>query len=264
MGAAQTLKPTIMPINLEIPVFSPSSALQAQALGAQRIELSARGSYPAGGTTPTLADLEGITKWLMIPVRVMIRPRGRPADGGPDFVYSDDELATMLRDVETFRGVLRRDRGDGFVFGVLRTDGDDDEVVAVDLERNRRLVDAAGGLPCSFHRAFDELIRDGAAETVGRGVRELVECGFAGVLTSGGPGDAAGNRTALEEVARAAKPRGLEVIVGGGVRSGNVAGVVDGLAGVSWAHSSCFKGRGEEGEVDDEEAMGILEVLAQR
>ncbi|KAF9874825.1 copper homeostasis protein cutc [Colletotrichum karsti] len=247
-----------MPTNLEIPVFSPASALHAQALGAQRIELNARGSYPAGGTTPTPADLEGVTKWLTVPVRIMIRPRGPPADGAPDFVYSETELARMLVDVEAFRGLLRKDRGDGFVFGVVRVE--EEGRVVVDVERNRRLVEAAGGLACSFHRAFDEVVRDGTEEAVGRGVRELGECGFAGVLTSGGPGNAVGNRAVLERIVRAAEPRGLEVIVGGGVRSGNVAGVVDGLGGV-WAHSSCLKG---EGEVDDEEAMGILEVLAER
>ncbi|KAJ0288884.1 hypothetical protein COL940_001878 [Colletotrichum noveboracense] len=261
MGAAQILKPTTMPINLEIPVFSPSSALHAQAIGAQRIELNAKGSYPVGGTTPSLADLEGITKWLMVPVRVMIRPRDKPADGS-DFIYTEDELAEMVRDIETFRGVLRKDRGDGFVFGVLKASADG-EAVAIDVERNRRLVEAAGGLPSSFHRAFDEIVRDGSAQTVGRGVRELVECGFTGVLTSGGPGNAAGNKAVLEEVVRAAKPFGFEVIVGGGVRAANVADVTDGLVGV-WAHSSCFNGRCEEGEVDDEEAMGILEVLAER
>ncbi|KAL0943720.1 copper homeostasis protein cutc [Colletotrichum truncatum] len=251
-----------MPIDLEIPVFSPSSALHAQALGAQRIELNAKGSYGVGGTTPTLDDLKGVTKWLYLPVRVMIRPRGKP-EGSSDFIYSEDEFATMLRDVEAFREALRKDRGDGFVFGILKNSELDGHEV-VDVERNRRLVEAAGGLPCSFHRAFDEVIRDGVRETVERGVRELVECGFAGVLTSGGPGNAADNKAVLEDIVSAAGPQKLEVIVGGGVRSTNVAKVTDGFGKGVWAHSSCFKGRGEEGELDDEEAMGILEVLSQR
>ncbi|KAJ0160829.1 Copper homeostasis protein cutC -like protein, partial [Colletotrichum tanaceti] len=159
-----------MPINLEIPVFSPSSALHAQALGAQRIELNARGSYTAGGTTPTLADLEGVTKWLTVPLRIMIRPRGKPADD-VDFVYGDDELAAMASDVEAFRGTLRADRGDGFVFGALRRDG---AALAVDVEANRKLVEAAGGLTCSFHRAFDEVISSGEDGDVEKGVRDLV------------------------------------------------------------------------------------------
>ncbi|KAJ0296294.1 hypothetical protein COL516b_011704 [Colletotrichum fioriniae] len=264
-----------MPIHLEIPVFSPSSALHAQAIGAQRIELNARGSYAVGGTTPALADLEGVNNWLMVPVRIMIRPRGKRPEDEVDFVYDDDEFEMMVRDVERFRGVLRGERGDGFVFGVLerRNVGDDGGVV-VDVERNRRLVEAAGGLACSFHRAFDEVIRDGRAETITKGVRDLVGCGFEGVLTSGGPGNAAENRAALEVVVREAASsgaagkgtgKGLEVIIGGGVRKENVEGAVDGFEGARvWAHSSCFTGKCAEGEVDDEEAMGIMERLAER
>ncbi|KAK1655292.1 CutC family protein [Colletotrichum phormii] len=269
-----------MPIHLEIPVFSPSAALHAQAIGAQRIELNARGSYPVGGTTPALADLEGVNSWLMVPVRIMIRPRGKRLDDEVDFVYSQDEFEGMVRDVERFRGVLRRERGDGFVFGVLerrKTGGGDGDggvvvVVVVDIERNRRLVEAADGLACSFHRAFDEVIRDGEVETIERGVRGLVGCGFEGVLTSGGPGNAAENRGPLEVVVREASKtikggqgKGLEVIIGGGVRKENVASLVDGFEGGGvWAHSSCFTGKCEEGEVDDEEAMGIMERLAER
>ncbi|KAJ0334444.1 hypothetical protein COL5a_000502 [Colletotrichum fioriniae] len=267
--------PPTMPIHLEIPVFSPSSALHAQAIGAQRIELNARGSYAVGGTTPALADLEGVNNWLMVPVRIMIRSRGKRPEDEVDFVYDDDEFEMMVRDVERFRGVLRGERGDGFVFGVLerRNVGDDGGVV-VDVERNRRLVEAAGGLACSFHRAFDEVIRDGRAETITKGVRDLVGCGFEGVLTSGGPGNAAENRAALEVVVREAASsgaagkgtgKGLEVIIGGGVRKENVEGAVDGFEGARvWAHSSCFTGKCAEGEVDDEEAMGIMERLAER
>ncbi|GKT40885.1 copper homeostasis protein cutC [Colletotrichum spaethianum] len=247
-----------MPIKLEIPVFSSSSALHAQTLGAQRIELNAQGSYGVGGTTPAPADLEGVTKWLTVPVRIMIRPRGKPADD-VDFVYTDDEFATMVGGVEGFRGALRAERGDGFVFGGRGA-------LTVDVERNRRLVEAAGGLACSFHRAFDEIVRSGEARDVERGVRDLVACGFEGVLTSGGPGTAAANRKALELIVREARAgaRKLEVIVGGGVRKENVGEVVDGFGDGVWAHSSCYTGKCEEGQVDDEEAMGILERLSER
>lgn len=61
-------------------------------------------------------------------------------------------------------GLLRPERGDGFVFGVLKKkveevdaeekDKDDKVKVVVDVERNAELVRLAGGLPCVFHRAF--------------------------------------------------------------------------------------------------------------
>lgn len=141
---------------LEVPVFSPPSASLAIAAGAHRIELNRAGSYPQGGLTPSLADLEALSGSSPVPLRVMIRPRGPPPadeEGAPDFVYSDDEFGEMKAAVCAFRdsGLLRRERGDGFVFGVLRAAG---AAVVVDVERNRELVGLAGGLPCVFHRAF--------------------------------------------------------------------------------------------------------------
>ncbi|KAK1966141.1 CutC family protein [Colletotrichum sublineola] len=251
-----------MPINLEIPVFSPASALHAQALGAQRIELNARGSYPAGGTTPAAVDLEDVTERLTVPVRVMIRPRGKLAND-VDFIYTDDELVAMAADIRALRGALRAERGDGFVFGVLRRDG---EALVVDVERSRELVEAAGGLACSFHRAFDEAIRSGKGGDVERAVKDLVTCGFEGVLTSGGPGTAAANRAVLEMVVREADAGGskLEVIVGGGVRKENIGDVIDGFGDGVWAHSSCYTHKCKEGQIDDEEVIGILERLSGR
>ncbi len=108
------------PPPLEIPVFSPAAARRATALGAARIELNAAGSYAAGGLTPSTADLAALSD-LIVPVRVMVRPRGK-RPGAPDFVYDDGELRQMLDSIATFKesGWMRLARGDGFVFGVLR------------------------------------------------------------------------------------------------------------------------------------------------
>lgn len=70
--------------------------------------------------------------------------------------------------------VRLRDAGaDGFVFGVLTADG------RVDSQACRRLLDKAGPLPCTFHRAIDVAADPfDALETV-------IELGFKRVLTSG-------------------------------------------------------------------------------
>ncbi|PSR78499.1 copper homeostasis CutC domain-containing protein, partial [Coniella lustricola] len=166
---------------LEVPVFSPTSAALALAAGAQRLELNRAGSYPNGGLTPSIADLEVVAcgcGGADVPVRVMIRPRGAGPGGGDedgkedlDFVYTDAEFEEMKQCMEVMiatPGLLRPERGDGFVFGVLKKQDDEDREkeqdgegkakgkakVVVDVERNSELVRLAGGLPCVFHRAF--------------------------------------------------------------------------------------------------------------
>jgi hypothetical protein len=56
----------------------------------------------------------------------------------------------------------------------------------------------------------------------------------------------------------------VEVIVGGGVRRGNLRGLVNGLSGEGrlkegvWFHSSCL---GSDGRFDEGEAAGLAEEL---
>ncbi|KAL7812252.1 copper homeostasis protein [Trichoderma gracile] len=65
-------------LNCEVAVFSGAAGLEAQALGAKRIELNAPGSYEEGGLTPPVKELTSIASQLEIAVRIMIRPRGAP------------------------------------------------------------------------------------------------------------------------------------------------------------------------------------------
>ncbi len=90
-------------------------------------------------------------------------------------------------------------------------------------------------------------------------------CGFEGVLTSGGPGNAGDHVDVLAGIVEKARGR-LEVIVGGGVRSRGVEGLVKGppplmsgsrVGGVVF-HSSC---RGEEDGIDETETVDMLEQL---
>lgn len=161
-----------MPYPLEVPVFSPHSASRAVAQGAARVELNRAGSYPEGGLTPTVADLEALlvtpsSSSSGVPVRVMIRPRGPPPpssqEGGVDFVYTEAEFDEMKASILAFRnaaGLMRVERGDGFVFGCLRKgekergEGDGEVALEVDVEGNKELVQLARPFPAVFHRAF--------------------------------------------------------------------------------------------------------------
>ncbi|KUI60821.1 hypothetical protein VP1G_08015 [Cytospora mali] len=257
---------------LEVPIFSPASAKAALSRGASRLEINRAGSYPQGGLTPDESEVAPLQD-SPIPLRLMIRPRGPPPDGGPDFVYSGAEFREMEGAIRRFKtsGHLQEARGDGFVFGILKeekkNEGDGDggggAALVVDAERNRDLVQLAHPFACVFHRAFDDVLGSGLpSPTVDEALNAVAGCGFDGILTSGGPGSAADNIETLSRVLRNAAD--LEIVVGGGVRSSNVRVLRGGLRqavapGGSrvWFHSSCLTALSGEG-VDEEEVGGIV------
>lgn len=140
---------------------------------------------------------------VSIPIFVLIRPRG----GG--FVFSDAERDVMRRDVT----VAREIGADGIVVGGLHPD------CTVDLALLRRLVEAAHGLPVTFHRAFD-LTPDLPAA-----LASLADAGAQRVLTAGGASTAADGATVLADLVRRAGSQ-LVVMAGGGIRDHNVRRVL--------------------------------------
>lgn len=261
-----------MPVRLEVPIFGSDSAEAAKSAGASRLELNAEGSYPQGGLTPMLEECRDLRR-IDMPLRIMIRPRGPPppvngADApspSKDFIYTGEELEAMEVSINEFKtwGLLKPDRGDGFVFGSLKegAEGEGSGVV-LDVETCKRFAEMAKPYKAVFHRAFDELVAAGHWQEA---LDELVACGFDGVLTSGGPGDAVDNVAGLDRILEAAGER-IEIIVGGGVRSTNIGALSQDLQlgsraqPSSWVHSSCLTKAGSE-EVDDAEVSAILEAL---
>lgn len=147
---------------LEAPVYTIEAAIQAASSGVHRLELCS--GFPEGGTTPGAGAAGYVKSQVNIPVFMMVRPRGG------DFVYSEDEIRVMKEEIRVFRDL----GADGLVFGALTPE------VHVDKETCTSLIEAADGLPCTFHRAFD------VAADLNRSLEDIMECGFARILTSGG------------------------------------------------------------------------------
>ena len=188
-------------ILVETAVETLEEALAAERAGADRIELCA--NLSDGGTTPSAGLIAAVVGQTKLPVVVMIRARGG------DFVYSDDEIDAMTRDIE-----LAGERGiAGIVTGVLTADGH------IAIERTRALVHAAAGLPVTFHRGFD------STGNLPDALEELIQIGVSRVLTSGSAATAlegAATIAALIDQARA----WISIIAGGGIREHNVRDVV--------------------------------------
>jgi len=158
--AAANMTETRLPV-IEICVEGIDGLLAAQAGGADRAELCA--SLVEGGITPSFGMVKQALKLASIPFFTIIRPRGG------DFLYSEGEFRAMLDDVE-----MLRDLGaPGIVIGCLTPEGE------IDRFRMRALIEKAGDMQVTCHRAFD-MTRDPY-----EALEALIDCGVHRVLTSG-------------------------------------------------------------------------------
>jgi len=198
-------------IVVEAAVDTLRSALAAERAGVDRLELCA--SLYDGGTTPSAGLIACVLERVRVPVLLMVRPRGG------HFAYSDDEFAVMKRDIELARGSGVA----GFVSGILGPDN------RIDLERTRVLVDTAGSLPVTFHRAFDLVDDQGDA------TESLIDAGVVRVLTSGGAASALEGAVRIAELVDHTDGR-IRVMAGGGIREHNVRDVIS-RTGVSEVHT---------------------------
>jgi copper homeostasis protein len=183
---------------LEACVESYREAHKAQQKGADRIELCSH--LELDGLTPSPELVSQVCRNLTIPVMVMIRPRGG------DFVYSEEEIKTMEREIEMVRSL----GASGIVFGLLTSDNQ------IDTKNCVRLAKSAFPLPVTFHKAID------CMEDVAEGVRQLL-CveGINRILTSGGKPTAKEGAIKIREMISVAAGK-LIVLVAGKVTPDNV------------------------------------------
>jgi copper homeostasis protein len=192
---------------VEICVSDVPTALAAEAGGAHRLELCA--DLGQGGTTPSIGTVEVALRTLSrAALRVMVRPRGG------DFVVSEVEQEVMLADIAAIRA-LPNPHGIalGVVVGALASSG------GLDLPLLGRLLDAAGPLPVTVHKAFDELPDQLTA------LEQIVDLGADAILTSGGAPSALAGAAHIAALHARAAGR-LRIIAAGGIRSHNVAEVL--------------------------------------
>jgi copper homeostasis protein len=200
---------------LEICCGSIDDALQAQAGGADRIELCS--ALFLGGLTPSLGTLKYAREQLTIPIIAMVRPRG----GG--FCYTDAEFASMERDAEAAIG----NGADGVVFGILESDGN------IDLHRTRRIRDIIGDRQAVFHRAFD------VTPDPFRALDQLVDIGVTRILTSGQQDTVPEGADLIRKLNEYARGR-IEVLPGGGIKPFNLPDVIA-RTGCTQVHLTAFK-----------------------
>lgn len=175
---------------------SVQSAINGQAGGAERVELCA--NLEQGGTTPSAASICLAREALEIDLYVLIRPRTG------NFVYSELELEEILEDIAFCNEI----GCDGVVIGALDKEG------RVHQQQLQKMVEAAGKMGITFHRAFD------VAADAKQALETIVECGCDRLLTSGQAPKATDGIKILKQLVEQADNR-IEIMVGSGVNANN-------------------------------------------
>ncbi len=199
-------------IIFELCAESLDACLLARSAGVDRIELCA--DLQTEGLTASHGLLQQAVRSSGLPVFALLRPRGG------DFLYSPGDFAVMREDLLHARelGVA------GFTLGVLLPDG------RVDIERTRELVELAGPLEVTFHRAFD------ATPDLLAALEDVIATGCRRILTSGGAETCVAGAPTLRALVQRAAGR-IEIAVGGGLRDTNAAALVP-ATGATHFHGS--------------------------
>jgi copper homeostasis protein len=200
---------------MEVCANSLSSAIEAERGGAYRVELC--DNLPEGGTTPSFAQIKLAKERLKIQVYPIIRPRGG------DFLYNDLEFEIMKTDIE----LCKQLQCDGVVFGILNTDG------TVDKERCAVLMEIAGSMPVTFHRAID------SSRDLYEALEVIIDLGCERILTSGGAPTAHLGIETIKGLLAAANSR-IKVMPGTGINERNISEIIR-VTGAKEFHASAKK-----------------------
>ena len=209
-----------MPL-IEACVDSYASCRAAWLGGADRLELCAH--LVIGGTTPSTALFRQVQRGSGVPVNVLILPRFG------DFLYSKEEQEQMCEEIRMYREL----GANGVVIGALTPDGD------LDIQSMRRMMDCAGGMDVTLHRAFD-MTRDPM-----RTLEDAIQLGCKTILTSGQQKDALTGVELLRELYDRANGR-IDIMAGCGVKKWNIKEIHD-RAGLVVFHTTGRKGALDSG-----------------
>lgn len=177
---------------LETCIDSVESAMAAERGGANRLELC--GNLIIGGTTPSPVLYQEVRRHCGLKIHALIRPRFG------DFCYTEHEFRIIRGEVKMFREL----GADGVVIGCLRPDG------ALDMEQMGMLMEEAGNMSVTLHRAFD------VCRNPYEALEEAVRLGINTILTSGQAETCLSGSRLLAEMAEQSAGR-IDILVGSGV-----------------------------------------------
>jgi copper homeostasis protein len=173
----------------------------AAELQVDRIELNC--GMAVGGLTPPAGLVAAARRIFSGPIIAMVRPR----EAG--FAYSKAEFTQMLDDCE----FLLASGMTGIAIGCLKPDGN------IDIDRCTQLRRQFPTTTLVCHKAFD------VTPDLQLASRQLIDCGFNRILTSGGCAAAIDGCREIRNLREACGSQ-IEFVVGGGVRARNLDAIV--------------------------------------
>ncbi len=221
---------------LEIIGMSVEDAIAIEKCGADRIELVS--ALTEGGLTPSYGLIESVVNKVKIPVNVMIRHHAK------SFVYSDEDIKIMVKDIEKVKEI----GANGVVLGMLDTNNiiREDQLIT--------LLEAAKGLDVTYHRAIDET-------DVIKSIKILNKYeGITNVLTSAGKGNIAEN---IEKINEMKKYSGhINILLGGGLNFENIEKIKALTNNADFHFGTAVRvDKNPFGEIDEEKLKRLVNII---
>lgn len=221
---------------LEIIGMSVEDAIAIEKCGADRIELVS--ALTEGGLTPSFGLIESVVNKVKIPVNVMIRHHAK------SFVYSDEDINIMIKDIEKVKEI----GANGVVFGVL------DEKNNIREEQLITLLEAAKGLDVTYHRAIDET-------NVIDSIKILSKYEYiTNVLTSAGKGNIENNIEKIKEMKKNACS--INILLGGGLNFENIDRIKNLTNNKDFHFGTAIRvDKNPFGEIDEVKLRKLVEII---
>lgn len=187
-------------MKIEIITLNKEDTIQAQELGADRVELVS--AMLEGGLTPSYGTIKNVLESAKIPVQIMVRPHGY------GFVFNESDSKIIKDDIT----MIQKLGGNRIVFGAVTVDGQIDE------ELLKKIIEIAPDIDISFHRAFDLVSSQTEAYKTLSNYKNVKR-----ILTSGGADKALDAADKLRDLVNLSKElNGPEILIGSGVSPDNL------------------------------------------
>ncbi|MRH41612.1 copper homeostasis protein CutC [Aquibacillus halophilus] len=199
---------------MEVIVQNKEEAIEAEALGVDRLELVSR--IDKDGLTPSLDTVQSVVESVSIPVQVMIRPHDY------SFCYSYAEERLILEQINQMIEV----GASNFVFGALNKNGTINERLLEEV------ISVSDEISFTFHRAFDYVPSQEKAYKTLVKYKAFIKR----ILTSGGEVDCVKGKESLKQLVELSQIHNGPIIMpGSGLNENNIK-VIHNVVGASEYH----------------------------